>query len=98
MSDPRIDAVAAAIEARFPGVTVVRRRCPDPSAYDIECMLDVLNAPKDPPLMVEDYAWEFAFGLYGDEPTPFLVGSYSPEDSAKYFAEELAAALAARRP
>ena len=81
MSDPRIDLVAAAIEKRFPGTKVVRRRCPDPSAYDIECILDVLDAPIDPPLVVADFALTYAFEVFGDDPVPIFVHACGPDES-----------------
>jgi hypothetical protein len=96
MRDARIDQVICAIEARYPGTIVVTRPCPDPDVRDIECMVDVLNAPKDPPNAVEFFALERADRVFGDDPIPFLVGAYSPEDSRRYFAADLQRSRAAR--
>lgn len=82
MSDPRIDLLSAEIERRFLGTSVVRRRCPDPNAHDIDCILDVLNVRESPPRSVEEFAYTRAFELFGDEPVPVFVRAWSPEESA----------------
>ena len=94
--DPRIVQLIAAIEARFPETTVITIPTPDAGIFD-ECTLKVLNAPEDPPLVVERFSFTIEEQLWGDDPIPVMVGSVSPENTAKHYCEHLREELAARQ-
>jgi hypothetical protein len=96
LKDPRIAKLMKALLRRFPGTTLITGPMPD-SPDSGEIRIRVLNAPDDPPLVVERYAHAVIWDLWGDEPWPALVGSVNREDTAKYYSHHLPKARASRR-
>jgi hypothetical protein len=87
--DPRIDQIADAIEAKYPGTLVVISRCPAPDEPDIDWMLDVLNLPVERNLEMVGFAIESGDRLFPGEFHPFLVGGVTPEWAAQEYAKYL---------
>jgi hypothetical protein len=95
LKDPRTTRLMRELSRRFPRTTLVTRPMRDqPDSGEI--MLKVLNAPVRPAEAVERVARRWIWKLWGDEPWPVYVDPVSPEDSRKYYAEELARARRAR--
>ena len=88
MKDPRIAKLIRALLKRFPGTSVVTGPMPDEPDSG-ETWIHLLNAPDDPPTIVEDFAWSVKEKLWGDEPHPALVSGVNREDTAKYYADRL---------
>ena len=88
MKDPRIAKLMKAISNRFPGTTLITGPMPDAPGSG-ETLIEVLNAPDDPPRVVKDYAMSVIWKLWGDEPWPALVSAVNREDTAKYYAHRL---------
>jgi hypothetical protein len=97
MKDPRIAKLMRALRQRFPETTLITGPMPDAPGSG-ETLIEVLNAPDDPPRAVQNYAFSVIEGLWGDEPWPALVRSVNRENTAKYYAHRLPKARASRRP
>ncbi len=85
MIDPRTASVVAAIAARFPGTRVEIRDNPAPGMPTMPDYICVLDVPTSQLREVEDFGLEVAFAVFGDEPLPFLVGAFDPQQSAQEF-------------
>jgi len=85
MIDPRTASVIAAISARFPGVTVEIHPNPAPGMPTMPDEICVLDVPRSQQHEVQKFGLEVAFTVFGDDPLPFLVGAYDPEQSAQEF-------------
>jgi len=89
MRDRRIDQIADAIEARFPGTLVVISRCPAPDEPDIDWMLDVLDLPIEKHREMTKFCIELGDRLFPGEYHPFLVGGVTPEWTALHYSKYL---------
>jgi hypothetical protein len=96
VKDPRIARLMKAIVRRFPGTTLITGPMPDQPGSG-ETLIKVLNAPDEPPLVVQQYAQTMIWDLWGDEPWPALVDAVNRENTAKYYAHHLPKARASRR-
>ena len=96
MRDPRIAKLMKALRRRFPGTTLITGPMPD-APESGEILIEVLNAPDDPPLVVTEYAHTVIWELWGDEPWPALVGGVNREQTAKYYAHRLPKARPSKR-
>jgi len=96
MKDPRIAKLIKALLKRFPGTSVVTGPMPD-EPHSGETLIQLLNAPVDPPRLVHDFAWSVKMELWGDDPHPALVSPVSREQTAKYYADHLSKTRS-RRP
>jgi hypothetical protein len=86
MTDPRMNAVLAAVTARFPGTRIEVRPNPDPAtATGMPDFAFILDVPPERGYEVSKFALEVAFAVFGDEPIPFLVGTVDPVQSAQCF-------------
>ena len=96
MKDPRIAKLMKALRQRFPGTTLITGSMPDaPDSGEI--LIQVLNAPDHPPLVVDHFAHTVIWELWGDEPWPALVGGVNREQTAKYYAHHLPKTRTSRR-
>jgi hypothetical protein len=102
LKDPRTKTLMKELSRRFPGTTLVTRPMRDAPGSG-EILLQVLNAPTDPPDCVERIARRLIWRLWGDGPHPVYVDGVSAERTAKYRADDLptprrARATPRRRP
>ena len=88
MKDPRIAKLISALSRRFPGTTIVTSPMPD-SPGSGETMIQVLNAPMDPPSLVDHFAWQVIGKLWRDDWITVCVNPVSPEQSAKYYSQHV---------
>jgi len=91
LKDPRTKKLMRELSRRFPGTTLVTRRWHDEPTSG-EAIIEVLNAPTDPPECVERFARRLIWKLWGDGPHPVYVDGVSAESTAKYHADDLARA------
>lgn len=91
LKDPRTHRLMRELSRRFPGTTLVTRPMADqPDSGEV--MIEVLNAPAHPMLVVERFARRWIWKLWGDEPWPAHVCGINAEDTRKYHAADLARA------
>lgn len=91
MKDPRIPAVARAIETRFPGTRVEIDRFRDPEGDRLHrWVLEVLFVREKAMGKggVGDFAYKLAFDLYGTHEFPFYVALNGTRGSRAYLAEK----------
>src|SRR5206468_3531411 len=95
MSDPRRDAVIAAIGARYPSARIEVRpnRAPETAADIPDCVM-VLDMEAGRELEVHEFALDVAFAVYGDALVPFHVCVVDAEQSDRYYPRAAAAAPA----
>ena len=81
----RIAQMVAAVEAKFPGVVGVVQPHQDPDLAAVRQFVYLVNVQDEELCSVEDYAFDIAEGLYGDDPHDFLVSAVGPINSRKHF-------------
>jgi hypothetical protein len=86
MTEPRTDAVLAAIAARYPWTRIEIRPNSDPgTAEDMPDHIYILDVPADRGYEIGGFALDVAFAVFADGPLPFLIGTVDPEQSARHF-------------
>lgn len=83
MIDARTASVIAAISVRYPGITIEVRPNPAPDMPTMPDFIMVLGVPPSLLREVDAFALQTAFEVFGDDPLPFLVGAFDPEQSAQ---------------
>lgn len=100
MSEPRTDAVIAAVEAQFPGARVQVALDPHPEVARIPIFTILLDADRHRRREAQRFALELARKTFAGEDLPFVVTCVTPETEARYqrdAAEALAQEAAERR-
>ena len=90
MSDSRLDPLLVRLRAEFPNNVVAIRPYQSPDDPSIEYSIDILGVSDDDLIDVSRRAWELAFDLFGTGPVFFMMTSVDKENSAKFYAKELA--------
>ena len=93
--DARINKLIAALQARFPGTTIITGPMRD-APYSGETHIQLLNAPTEPPTLVSDEGIRLINELWGDDWIDVYVGGVGPESTAKYYSHHLKKPHAAR--
>ena len=84
MTDPRTDAVIAAVCARFSGARVVVQERADPGSVPVPDFLIVLDAPRSRLHEAEDFAIERILAAFPGLPMPYAVGAADPATAEEY--------------
>jgi hypothetical protein len=85
MTDPRVDAIVAAVAARYPTASIEIRPCPDSESFQIPDFLVILDASRAELRAAEDYALELVRVAFPGQDVPFSVGALTPRRAEEYF-------------
>ena len=85
MNDPRTEAVATAVRARYPEATITIEPCVDPASFQIPLLIIAFDAVTPRIRDAENYAIELTLAACAGEAVPHVCLAFDRVAADEYF-------------